>query len=750
MPGFINPYHFVPLANGPERLRAADYTGELSGSVECELSLRTPMALPDHSREDKQKYTDTKGRPYEHSSFPFHRSPLTGRPEIPGSEIRGMVRSVYEAATDSCLCVFDNSEMSGRSAKTRPYAALLYRDAGVWYLQPAKLFMINTFLPVNQQSWGTPARYRINYARQEIIVGADRYRTGDMVSFTPGAGTYKTSRGFDTHVPFAALGAGTRTGCLLVGERGLPKNRHNSHLFEADTAQNPFAIPDECVENLKALLELYRSDEVNKALNQENAYHEKQHTGYKSYTVRDDGGMTPVFYSKMGTRYYLSPSMKTREVYYRRLHEVAGDYVPCGIRSGTAPAAVKPGDDALCPACALFGTMTDSSAIAATGNILRNSYGSRLRFSDAQWITPGEPAFLKRDGKNMLTLPELSGPKITSSEFYTHLRDYGDQDRLWNTDYKTTDRGTQILNPGDILLNGRKFFWHHPLFAQMDAPAQAARLKPRPDMITGREQTKRNVTTQLLREGKFRFTVYFDRIRESDLKTLLWVLSPVDGERDLCHKLGFAKPLGCGSVKVGILDVRTRSFTGEDYRIDDHNDWITERSRPEKAPQELIELLDFNRTGTQEVCYPIGSERGESGSHLWFKTNRTFGDGVNAENPRICYTLPRITARGASDGSDLALPEAVDKRFIETVRTSSAPAAPAVSPAGFEAAARRGPGESMTEGTVVKLNGRDITVQTDKGKKFEFTAVKIIPPSVKVFAKVCVEFKNGKYWIKPQ
>ena len=111
---FINPYTFVPAprnqkvkrealgGGGSERLR--------TGVLRCRLFVKTPLGIPDGEMVRK---TNIEG----HLEYPFfsYREDGNRIPAIPGSSIRGPLRSVFEAATDSCFSTLrDNTGHTSR------------------------------------------------------------------------------------------------------------------------------------------------------------------------------------------------------------------------------------------------------------------------------------------------------------------------------------------------------------------------------------------------------------------------------------------------------------------------------------------------------------------------------------------------------------------------------------------------------------------------------------------------------------
>ena len=156
--------------------------------------------------------------------------------------------------------------------------------------------------------------------------------------------------------------------------------------------------------------------------------------------------------------------------------------------------------------------------------------------------------------------------------------------------------------------------------------------------------------------SRFTFEFYFDRIKEHQLRELLWTITI--GENDEngthMHKLGHGKPLGLGSVKLVVESVETRSFNTEtlSYCIDygtyeQVNDMITATPFDETTTSfnEFMRLTDFNAlTDIMDnkkkgmfypISYPIASDgRGSNNSnasHQWFIANRSMGIGMRSE-----------------------------------------------------------------------------------------------------------------------
>lgn len=108
MANVVNPYNFVPLEHAPSRTALdAYYTGKLlTGRLDYTLTTDTPLLIPDSAKVVKDEKIDHEK--IDHKRYPFFRLP-DGTPAIPGSEMRGAMRAVYEAVTNSCLSVLLDS-----------------------------------------------------------------------------------------------------------------------------------------------------------------------------------------------------------------------------------------------------------------------------------------------------------------------------------------------------------------------------------------------------------------------------------------------------------------------------------------------------------------------------------------------------------------------------------------------------------------------------------------------------------------
>ena len=139
---FINPYNFVDFSRQPvERKPRSEADDVLSGWLDCTLTVAQDgmLALPDQT--NAVPATDANGRPIKESKVcDFFK--IDGKPVITGSELRGCIRSVFEAVTSSCFSVINNDFLSARKSrpdKTRTAGIAVFDPAhDCWLLYPAE------------------------------------------------------------------------------------------------------------------------------------------------------------------------------------------------------------------------------------------------------------------------------------------------------------------------------------------------------------------------------------------------------------------------------------------------------------------------------------------------------------------------------------------------------------------------------------------------------------------------------------
>jgi len=134
---FFNPYNFVRcltrkrpdnhvLGNCPPPPHER-YVG-LNGRVTCTVESVSPLFIS-----DSHQILDESG----HRTYRFFT--YEGKPALPASSLRGMLRSVYEAATNSCFAVFNGDDYLSYHLPAEDASKLVpgrvYEDSGKWEIE---------------------------------------------------------------------------------------------------------------------------------------------------------------------------------------------------------------------------------------------------------------------------------------------------------------------------------------------------------------------------------------------------------------------------------------------------------------------------------------------------------------------------------------------------------------------------------------------------------------------------------------
>ena len=96
---FVNPYNFIRLSNeNYSIIREKSDDDHISGVIKCKLITKTPLCIPDVEKKNEDQGVKN------HFIYPFFSVGEKENEEyiIPGSSIRGVIRSMHETLTGSC------------------------------------------------------------------------------------------------------------------------------------------------------------------------------------------------------------------------------------------------------------------------------------------------------------------------------------------------------------------------------------------------------------------------------------------------------------------------------------------------------------------------------------------------------------------------------------------------------------------------------------------------------------------------
>ncbi|MCI0396950.1 MAG: TIGR03986 family CRISPR-associated RAMP protein [Chloroflexi bacterium] len=647
---FLNPYNFVrPLPDtdrgNPLLGRCAPpphdrYIG-LTGQVTCELTAVTPLFTA--GSEGVEKLAD------DHYQYRFFQLEPGGPPTIPGSTIRGAIRSIFEAVTNSCFSVFDGDRrlskhfdsrkapemvparaektedgwvlrlltgttplQIGRTPNGRQYAAWVYqfwpmRPSGTLRQDPPSTPKIREF----QRRRPKGAKVRLNGLKHREACYAllddvqhpfPRIQFWDVVAVSKNRAELETRKRQNQRI---------ERGWLCLNNQNIePKHSERFFFRSEDNQVGPLTIelPEKIKEDYEALIRDYQERHA-ETVRQRRLAH--QQPGLPS---GDKAGLSRFIYDKNSIKLangdlvyaYLSGSSQKPKVefivpvsvprvaYKKAIGELLIGLDKCQDR------------DSLCPACRLFGWVHGKE---------EGAYRGRLRISHASLIHDA--------GTFDTTLAILSTPKPTTVRFYLAAKN-GQSQNGFDDDQVDYDAPGQVLR-------GRKFYYHHGDRLSKQEYQRAQNI---------RDDQNRSVKGVQKAGSRFRCIIDFENLAPIELGALLWTLE-LEGWH---HRFGMARPLGFGSVTVQVtelrlLDVLARYTLGQPgwipamkqkgALVDGFKKAMTERYG-EKFEQ-LQNVADLRsllaESPSQPVHYPrVDSRPSAEGKNFeWFMGNKRAG-----------------------------------------------------------------------------------------------------------------------------
>jgi CRISPR-associated protein (TIGR03986 family) len=574
---FLNPYNFVRfLGKGKDKPDDPGvtllgrcmppphdrYVG-ITGKITCTIETVTPLFISDSEGISED--------PNNHKTYRFFQ--INDQYTIPATALRGMIRSVFEAVTNSCFSILGDVQLDYRIPADQAPS-----------LQPAVI----TKLPnAEKKEMGEIQLLKFAWIHRSVIETAAKSVLSGHLRDAPWSKESPFNSYFDKVLKDQSLPIQAEvrqnvrnrnvdfggksypfpfnevTKILNVGISGSPLSKPSGNQFWGYLKiTGPNVIVDQ-VRNGKTIHELRKHDErffywdgssISKAsipyqdvVNRENAYERyngvrvaqknpaHQQLPYETYLQNETLSVGDLVWvsAEAGIVNHIG-SVSIPKLRYRY---GVKDLLPSHLHTCSRY-------EDLCIACRVFGWVHPSSPKDPNIQI---AYAGRVSFSHG--ILQGEPKKLNET----ITLAILSSPKPTTTSFY--LIDANNQPSF-NVHYDTSN----------AKLRGRKFYRHQ------------GKITPQEYKRTTKDKQNRTVKDVLDKDNQFKFTVCFENLAPVELGALLWTLE-MDGKG--FHRLGFAKPLGFGSVRIKIDEVkvldpkkRYTSLNEEGWQIIQNlNDW---------------------------------------------------------------------------------------------------------------------------------------------------------------------------------
>jgi CRISPR-associated protein (TIGR03986 family) len=562
---FLNPYNFVRyLLKGMENSNPKvellgrcpppphDRFVGLTGRMECRLETFTPIFISD------SEFIEIKKDHKSYRFFTLKNEDGVEESAISSTSLRGMLRCVFEAATNSCFSVFDGG-LLGKRKRPKEYSGMI---------QAGRI----TKIPDNEKQNGTVRTMKYHkLPHNKFPQYKDKYdKNGEKVFVKIEDGKIMCVKEGD-----ANAAEGYIKGYLKTSGKGLPSGTKKQNEFVFIETEKP--------KDLTLSYETY----YNYISANRNNKHEHTKVPKKGDTIW-------LRYEKNDVKEF-----GYAQIYRKPFEKAIGDLLPSELHYCEEY-------DRLCPACRLFGWVNSDRTQEKAQKI---AYAGRIKISHGRLL----------EDKGVLEefpLAILSLPKPTTSSFYL-------LDEKGKPDFR-------VRYAGNARLRGRKFYRH-----QIGEEKKEYRRK------CGKKDIQNRTIRGALEPGaKFEFTVYFENLSPVELGALLW---SIEMEEGMYHKIGLAKPLGFGSVKLSIeniviLDVRSRysSFSGKSWNI------VQEQKKNEllnlykkamedkfgKSFEKLVNIRDLTAILSRSfsdlpVHYPRASETPDvdGKNFVWFMKN---------------------------------------------------------------------------------------------------------------------------------
>lgn len=335
------------------------------------------------------------------------------------------------------------------------------------------------------------------------------------------------------------------------------------------------------------------------------------------------------------------------------------------------PKETKPCDEnlRLCPSCSVFGSADTLNDQAITDERRREgdqrSYAAHVRFGAAVGVDlQGDEVTLAPLGQ-----PHL-GAGLTYLEPTQPMAAPASRDERWSR--WDSDKSTKRQ------LRGRKFYWHSNPERQLDHLQHTQGVGDVPGRHLKREHHGADMCTkaQLVTGGTFRQTITFDGLDQFGVASLLAALQPgrLLGDGEFALHLGRGKPLGLGSVTAEITAARIttvaarygdkgdKAETPLETFVIDPAEVRTRCGDLDAAHEGARKVLRLDGLGENwwKVTYPTPQPWKQFGSKEFdesFKFFKDFGGPAQSKNQKVSWKpgawkpMPEITDRDQSDWS---------------------------------------------------------------------------------------------------
>ncbi|MEC4805714.1 MAG: TIGR03986 family CRISPR-associated RAMP protein [Jaaginema sp. PMC 1080.18] len=597
------PYNFVELLEPEQVVSAQDVPDKNyydpqrhTGYIDCTLTNESPLYIRcgliptdfktfgeiSHTLEELRKLQEEERK----RRTDFFKNPATQRPIIPGSSLRGMLRTLVEIVTYSKIEKVSGHQRLFFRAVAAPKDDLLgdlyetkrgkgcsnvkagyleqQRD-GSWRIYPAKAIQGQPFVWVRESDISSEVDLiskddNANYDPQCI----DIY-FGDVYEENYRYVAHQVERNYAETLEQGVLV--TSGNMIETGQAGAYSPRtYHCIVGEKEKIGEPQQVAKRAIEDYCNALTDFQKDEFD------------EHQGILALANH-----RPIFYCNPKQQeevtlfghnpYFRIPYSSTKD---NRAASVR-DFIPPQLRDPEVQEQLEAITDM---AEAIFGWVKEKNKKFNK----YQAYSSRVFVSDAildSQISDSDIWDINDpEDKHTITPQILATPKPTTFQHYLvqtdrearqeNLKHYGSQPPTENSE-------------GDTVIRGHKLYWHQSNVSrnQIEETNQEE-INDKPKQYTEIKPIKKEIS--------FHFKVYFENLTDEELGALLWVLDLakekenriyVNDEREYRFSLGMGKPFGMGAVKLTNQELwlsqrkekrYQKLFDGDNWETGNYND----------------------------------------------------------------------------------------------------------------------------------------------------------------------------------
>jgi CRISPR-associated protein (TIGR03986 family) len=596
----IAPYNFVEL---PEKVVEAElplpegdryHLNFHTGKIECTLTTESLLYTrcgwdPKDFAEHGEKAFNNLPPKIQEKIANFFRNPATQKQIIPGSSIRGMLRTLVEIVSFAKIDgISDRQRFFFRAVaadkddplkeeykkyvkpKNIKAGYLVERQEG-WFIRPAKpveeapfvwvkedkLRSIPGFIPMSNLSDYQP-QYFINISFQDIHTKNTRRFAGKVSS---NCTTYKYQ------------GVAVTSGNMLEGGTNPADLKRQNHCLirEPNPKAELIPISEEAIQDYYSALTPFQKQEP--PFNENKGVLKNGRCIF--YYQPQTGQPVTLFGQSPNFRIPYSPQGNGKAA-------TARDFIPDFLKdSQDKPAIVDLAE-------AIFGFVRRHKQPEG----IEQSRAGRVFISDGILKPHQEEKVqqsLSQEPKTIL----LSSPKPTTFQHYLVQPPENRANKSQLKHYAS--KPPTDTEAGETVIRGHKLYWHKP--ARIDDYGDAS-------------DTQTTLIKPIDEGINFSFTIYFENLSKVELGAILWVLKIAEDEQ-YCFSLGMGKPLGMGAIKVKVdelrLDDRTQRYN---TLFTDDNDWEPgKKANTDSEREDCIQTFeDYVLKNIHENDHPKGSK----------------------------------------------------------------------------------------------------------------------------------------------